>query len=331
MAKQITYTLNEKHTWASNTTTSISLPEDGYITHLDCIVKAYVTVGGTAAVKEDPFHRLVKSMRIKASGKTYADFSDGRQWKFYSYPQYRGQLYEDVIPGSLTAAAYYRCHMPLHLGVNPSDKYDPSVVIPGVKLQDLKMEVSWGATTDIGADHATAFAAEMQIQVYQLNLAPSESEADIWPNGLLSPRIEPVIYSSMAAYSNLGFSHNLPVGDTLYRVSILSLDSSDVRTDTNVTALGFKLPKYRETPIDRAWYHQLYHDRVLHDFHQPISDGYGKVVLGSGNGVAFFYGSEISGRDMGLDLTRAVTGDAQINATIGTSGGAMHFLHVMYQ
>jgi len=334
MAKQNTYPLLTQHTYVANGTTRVELPQSGYITHIDCTVCVNDTVAGSTAVKEDPFHRLVKSMRIKAAGRTYIDFSDGRQWKYFAYPQYRGQLYEDTIPGTATAAADYFCHMPIHLGTNPMDKYDPSVVIPAVRLQDLVMEVTWGSSTDIGASNHTVAASGatyMILQIYEIVLSPGEKEQDIWRGGLLSPRIEPKIYSSMSTYSNLGFVHDLPVGDVLNRVVVLSLDSSDLRTDTNVTSLGFKLPKHRETPLERLWRSQLFHDRVLHDLHVPVKSGYGALAAGSANGVAWFYGSEVSGRPMGLDLTKAVTGDAQIAATVGTASGALQFLHVMYQ
>ena len=145
MARQNVYPHNEDLVYSANSTSRTKLPESGYITELNLKLKITVTTSSTT-VLEDAAFRLIKSLRIKASGaKTYIDFSDGRQLKFHNMFQFRGKLVEDAIAGTASGGVYYY-DIPIHLGLDPMNAFDPTVVIPAVRLQDLTLEVTWGDT-----------------------------------------------------------------------------------------------------------------------------------------------------------------------------------------
>lgn len=318
MAKQNIYPLQQQAVYSANGVSRLNLPESGYTSHLDLLLTITVTTAGTTVLQDAAFH-LLKSLRIKAAGsKTFLDFSDGRQLKYYNWYQYRGQCEEPTIPAAAVLGVY-RYLIPIHLGMNPMDEFDPTVVVPAVRLQDLVMEIGWGGPADIGAPGVANLSATIDTSIHEIALSPGEKESSVWPKGLLSPRFEPKIYTNLALAANLGMTHDLAVGDVLNRVVGLMFDAADVRSNLDLTAVGFKLPKQRETPFERNWYSQNYHDRMMHDY------------SASQDGAYILYGSEISGRPVGLDLTNAVTGDAQLAFTVGVAAGSLHLVQVMYQ
>jgi len=350
VAKQNVYTLQQRHipgaaaAFAPNVTTSVPLPLSGYITQLDCLIRVNVTDTG-GALLEDPFARLIRALRIKSSGaRSWVDFSDGRQWKYYSWLQYAGKLGIDPFSVSSVTADYYAL-IPLHIGTFPQDDFDTSVVIPAVETTDLNMEVVWGAAADIGAG-ITINNAEMIITVNEIALAPGEKRSLIWKKGLVMPRFEPVIVPIAQAFANLGQNNNLPVGDTLNRIVVMVAETTvnprGLRTNAFATDLGVKFPKLREIPWESQFLSQVYRTQRKYDLAQQlfVHDAIAAIPAGQGdtryalrghiNGVTQVDGMQLSGRAIGIDLTRAVTGDAQLSFTTSVAAFATADIHLLH-
>lgn len=326
MAKQNSYVLDDVHTYAANAVTRVKLPLSGYITHMDAVLKINATATGAVVPNQDPYARLIRSMRIKASGaRNFVDFSDGRQWKYYNYFQYRGQLQADALPLVVTPAADYRALFPIHLGTFPSDVFDTSVPIPAVECTDLTMEITWGTGLDLAPANLTLNSAQLELTIYEIALAPGEKRSLIWQEGLVVPRFEPRIIPVTASYANLGLPDNLPVGDTLHRSVLMFMDTSvdprGVRSNLVVNRVGVKFPKLRETPWERETYQFVAESQRKYDLAAPVE------------GTAQLDGMQLSGRAVGLDLTKAVTGDAALGFTTTIAGaitsGQIHALYYL--
>lgn len=248
------YTLTDKHTFTANTTTTVDLPENTYITQIDCQIKLNVTPGSSVSTKEDHFGRIIDACSIKASrARTFFDVSDGRQWQWWNYMVYEGQLALDALPAAGGSATDIYGMFRIHLGFDPTDPFDPSVVIPGPHVSNLEHRITWGSASDLGTGF-TINSGEMTLTVYELSLEPGETEASIWTQGLVDPRVEARTIDIDAVYSNLSLTDDVPVGDILYQSLVMVVDSSDNRSDSEVSAVGVKLPKGRETPWDIDWY-----------------------------------------------------------------------------
>lgn len=326
MAKQNSYALDDVHTYAANAITRVKLPLSGYITHIDAVLKVNVTATGAVVPNQDAYARLIRAMRIKASGaRSFVDFSDGRQWLYYNWFQYRGQLQQDALPTVVTPAADYRALFPIHLGTFPSDVFDTSVPLPAVETTDLVMEVQWGTGLDLAPANLTLNSASLELTIYEIALAPGEKRSLIWKKGLVVPRFEPRIIPVTASYANLGLVNDLPVGDTLHRTIMMFMDTSvdprGLRSNAVVNRVGVKFPKLRETPWERETYQFVAESQRKYDLAATVA------------GAAQLDGMQLSGRAVGLDLTRAVTGDAQLGFSTTIAGaitsGQIHLMHYL--
>lgn len=322
------YPMTDKITWTASTADAVNLPDSGYITHIDCMFKYNVTVNSTPSLYEDAWARAFASARIKAAGaKTYFDITDGRQWKYWSWFKYKGKIGEDAYPTTATGAADYYAVYPIHWGLNPYDKFDRTVVIPARELTNLVKEITFGAAEAQGSDYIIN-SGEVTFMVYELVPEPGELKEDIWPRGLISPRMEPRKTSISTTYASLGLEDEVPVGDTLHETLIMHLDSSGDRSTTYCSEYGIKFPKRRETPIEFDWRPAEY--IAYRDF-----DLGGKEQLAAAaatqatkiTGVVLWPWSELTGDVAGLDLAAAVKGDCKLCFTIATASGTLHLLH----
>jgi hypothetical protein len=324
VSKQVSFPLIQQHTYpgaAAQRVTRVELPTEGYITHLDCQLRVNVTTVGVpaGAPLEDPLSRLIKALRIKASGRrSYVDMDDGRQWDYFARFQYGNKLQRDALPlAGVTADMYWQ--MPVHLGLFPGNFGDISVPIPAAEINDLIMEIQWGTTADLGtvpADY-TINNGEIIVTLHELTLAPGEDPKKVWPGGIPSPRFEAIRESLAAGHNNFSLESDFPVGDTIRNTLMLMFDSSDNRSDLDVTELTVKFPKQRENPWERQW----------RQFRNNSQRKYGWETLIPG--VARLDGSEISGRPVGLDLTRAIRGDVKLGFSNTVTGGEIQLLHYM--
>jgi len=311
------YELSSYHTYSANDKTTIDLPEEGYITRLDCLLTLNITAGTSVSAEEDFLARIIKSCRIKAAGaRNFFDISDGRVWYWWNYFKQEGQVQFDSAPDANTAAADYYALFTIHWGYNWRDPFDTTVVIPAVNLSNLQMELEWGAATDLGSGF-TVNSGTMKITVYEVTLEPGETEQKIWPAGLINPRFDHRQKTPTSTYSNLGFRDEVPTGDVLYETLVMILDSSDDRTDSDITEIGVDFPKQRRTPISWNWRLRKARSRAHYRVPSDVT------------GVTLFPWSDVSGREAGIDLVNAQVGDVRMGFTVATANGEINLLHIM--
>jgi len=147
-----------------------------------------------------------------------------------------------------------------------------------------------------------------------------EDEQDIWPNGLLVPRVESASEALDTAHSNKQLRHEVPTSLVLYQTLILALDGSDDRSDTPVTELSVEFPPERETPVDLDWIDALIENRKRCEVASNIAGAY------------LLEWPNVSGDELGIDLTNRRVGDCEIGLTnAATASGVARFFHVGYQ
>ncbi len=315
-----TYTLSDTIEFAANTTKSLNLPKTGYITQLDCMLEVKVTASNTISAATDGLQKLIKSARITAAGKTYFDCSDGRDWWYWTYFRHRGAVTLDSLP-SAGSTATVRTLFEIHLGYYPSIPFDPTVVIPATRLSNPQLEIKWGSASDLGTGYTiTAADSKMKVTVHELVLEEGESEEDIWQGGLLVPRVQTIVESLNSTNTNLGFRSDVPVDLVLHTTMMLVVDSSDDRTDTDVTGFGVVFVPERETPVDfdSAWYDAKLENRKRTEVPSDIAGAY------------LLEWPLVSGNERGIDLTDKKVGDVQIGISNGTTGGKVRLLHIGY-
>lgn len=312
--KRNTYTLTDNIAFTANTPVSVDLPRSGYITHISCLLRLDITAAAGATSNEDAMARVIKAAKITAAGgKNYFDIKDGRVWKYWNYFRYLGQIRDESVPTS-GSNNIVRAHFPIHLGFDPFNLYDAKVVIPARDIQNPKMEITWGSSSDIG-DNQTINDGEMTLTISEIVLEEGERVEDIFTQGIVTPRFEHRTKSITTTYSDLGLEDEVPVGDTLYMSTIMMLNSAGNRTDSDMTEVGIKFPRRRETPYKVSWQERKASSRLLFSTAADIT------------GASLIPWEFVSLSPFGIDLTLAQIGDVKLGFTIGTSGGVLHILH----
>jgi len=324
-------------TYSSSGASTLDVPKNGYITQLDAHLLANVTPAATTVEDTDGLAKLVDSCRISAAGQTYFDAGDGREWLYWGYFRHRGQTRKDSMPAAGGAATNVRASFEIHLGFEAQrtptavvtgdgtvvrtqigGPFDPTVVIPAHRLSNPQIEVKWKTASELGTGY-TINSAYMYWTVSEIVL-DHEDEKDIWPNGLLVPRVESASEALDTAHSNKQLRHEVPTSLVLYQTLILVLDGSDDRSDTPVTELSVEFPPERETPVDLDWIDALIENRKRCEVASNIAGAY------------LLEWPNVSGDELGIDLTNRRVGDCEIGLTnAATSSGVARFFHVGYQ
>ena len=311
------YPMTDTITWAASTKNGVDVPEEGYITHIDTFFTLNITGGSTVVAVQDGWARTLTAATLKASGaKTYFDITDGRQWLYWMHHIYRSRIDLTDLPTAGASAANYYMVLPIHWGLNPYDKFDRTVVVPAVELTNLRMDVTWGAATGLIDSDSTVGSGNAKLVVYELVLEKGDLVPEVWPRGLLSPRMEADVEASISStYSNFSFKKDMPVGDTLYQTLLLVLDSSGNRSRSYLSEYRLEFPKARMFPIEHTWRTQEFITYRDFDLDARLT------------GALLFPWGEVTGDVAGLDLSAAMKGDVKLGFTIATASGALHLLH----
>jgi len=310
------YTLPDTIAYSSGKKVRVDIPLSGYITHIDCLLTLNVEAGATPSAAQDGLAKIINSARIRAAGaKTYFDVMDGREWLWWAYFNQEGQIQQDTLPDA--GSKEVTLILPIHLGFNWYDQFDRTVVIPAREVTNLVMEVDWGTNSDLGTGITidTDKTNEMKLDISELTLEAGDLREDVFPEGLVSPRMEPRIIDIAAAKANLGQEDEVPVGDTLFQTGIMVLNSSDNRSDSVVSEVGVKFPRRRETPWRRDF-----------DFVKAMSRRHFRTPA-SVTGASLYPWGWVSGKPLGLDLAAAMVGDCKMGFTTTVASGEIHLLH----
>lgn len=322
------YTLTQPIAYTASTQVPVNLPRNGYITEIDCIMVANITASNTITpATTDPMQQLVSSARINAAGETYFDVSDGRDWWHWANMRHRGCLQLGALPAA-GATATIVVLFPIHLGFNPKNPFDPTVVIPARRLSNPQLTIGWGAANTIGSGYDIN-SCTMRLNICELVLEGTETERDTWPNGLLVPRVENATEPLDTAHTNRGLRHQVPVSLVLYQTMVLIIDADDDRSNTPVTELSVELPPERETPVQITWTDLMAINAKRTECMSLISAEANRAPYA---GAHLLQWPLVSGNPRGIDLTRKRVGDVELGFTnAATSGGVVRLLHVGYQ
>lgn len=331
------YTLADELTYSSGALTNVDLPKNGYITRLDCMLEASVTPGATVEAHEDALARLIASARVHAAGETYFDIGDGRDWWYWTYFRHRGAITSDSLPAAGGAATTVRTMFEIHLGFEPQrtpnayltpdgrlmrtflgGPFDTTVVIPTIRLSNPKLEVRWGTNASLGTGF-TLGTTTMSITVHEIVLEGDETEARIWPGGLLVPRVESTSEPLSTGHTNKSLRHDVPTQLVLYQTLGMILNGSDVRSDSIVSEFSVEFPPQRQTPVDYDWYEARIENRKRTE--TPANKA----------GLFFLEWPLVSGNELGIDLMRKRPSDVQLGlSNTATTDGVARFMHVGY-
>ena len=311
----ITETFTSKLSYEANEVKSIDLPTRGYVTRYECLLKLNVSTGtGGGTPNEDAIFRLIKALRIEyPGGRVYYGVPDGRLIKYKNVLDFKGLLREDDLPTAASVTQDVYAKFILNWGFEPLDPFDPTVVIPAEELSDLKMSVLWGSDSDLG-DGYTINSGEIEITARYIS--PTEPIEQIFPLGYNIPVWTPVELDIDAVKSELGLRDDLPVGNVLRETLILVLDSSDNRSNSDVSEVGIVKPKERKTPFRASWL--AFNTATRHDYGLPSEI----------TGLGCLDYEDISGIPAGLDLSIEEIGTWKIGFTTTTTGGKIKMAHI---
>lgn len=331
-----TYTLTDTITYSSGATVSMDVPKNGYITQLDCYLLLNVTGAATVVAATDALAKMITGAEISAAGQTYFDCGDGREWWYWTYFRHKGQITSDSLP-SASATSNVRTLFEVHLGFEPQrtpsvymtpdgrmmrtqigGPFDPTVVIPAVRLSNPQLQVTFGTNSTLGTGY-TINSGTLYTTIHELVLESGERESDIWPNGLLVPRVESASESLATAHTNKGLRHEVPVSLVLYQTLGLVLNGSDDRSDSVVSEVSVEFPPQRETPVDYDWYDLKLENRKRTEVGSDIAGAY------------LLEWPLVSGNELGIDLSDKRVGDVEIGlSNSATASAVARFLHIGY-
>lgn len=320
---QQSYPATSTISYVASTKQGIDLPKSGFATQYDLMLKVRAATAATVVANQDGLARLIGGITVSASGgQRFLELTDGRQLYWQNYLKQEGELLEDTLytTASQTAAANGDIYLELllHWGYDWTNEYDPTIPIPTPRLDNPRLDVTWGSNSSLGTGYTIdADNTEISVTVHELALEPGETEAEKFPDGMISPRIEARTKTIDEIAANLGFERNVPVGDILYETLIMQLDEDGDRSNAELTRMGIKFPKQRRTPWERTW--QAMRAATRRKYRIPATL----------TGVALFPWEEVTRRAVGVDVKMAQEGDIVMGFTSEVESGSLHLVHYM--
>jgi len=303
-----TATMTDTLSWSASAKQVLGIPRQGYITDLNLYIKiTYETSSGSNAVHEDNLANILSSIRIATAGRDFYNVNDGRLALYLARMQYQDQVKNQTpITTASQTGQIADLLIPIHLGLQPYNVMDKTVVIPAVDLPSLDLEVTWGAATALNGTGYTVTAATLYLTYTEMLLQRGETINQIIPAGIFIPRMNAQKKAVSADYTNLSLETDVPVGDILSWMLVMVEGSTSLRNQNLVTEVGFKFPKEAQTPYRTNFPDETFLTRkrwaLSHDY----------------DGVTFLPLSLISGKEMGYDLSGYQVGDAKIAYTVVT-------------
>jgi len=242
--------------------------------------------------------RIIKNIRIVSGSHPFIEIP-GRWAYVKAYYDYPKAPRKDPLPTDTSKPDMYAV-IPLHFGLNPLDKFDPTAVIPAKDLSSLQLQILWGSAGDV-ADNFSIDAADITVTIYELKELPVDK------------KVVPEVFTQDivvdAAYSGLGFQvgiQNDKVLGQLYMIQTDGFPPLDAnRTNAVVTEFAF-FDNYRNEEIFRiTWQQELEDDRKRYN-KDPL-DGVAILDPVEIIGAPLFYTGERS-NTYALKMTTTTTG-----------------------
>jgi len=303
--------------WAASKTKSINVRLTGYVTQIDVAVDLSVTAAtSTATTTTDDPYKAMSALKFTASNAhDWISFTDGRQAYWLSYIKSQGNATVGSLPSAGSSGT-----VTLQFSVHPGNYFgktdDLTRVIPLAGKTNVQFQVTWGAASAIGTGY-TITDASLSIVVHRMILKEGESEADAFAPAkyMLVPRYIPVTYSIDGTYSNYTFIKNIPTGAYIRDVFLMVVDSSDVRSNSDVTKIQVSDNK-GNTPVKWDSWTKLV-NFIRSRFYLPSAPA----------GIGLLQFRDIEGKDYGLDMTAASEGDWKLEMSTGASGGKIYCIY----
>ena len=309
-------TLDQTISFSASSRQVLNIPKQGFITHMDLLLHLNVTTdSGGATPREDALAKIINSLRIISAGaKTHLLIPDGRLLKYLNYYDYQGILREDDLPTSASVTSDVYALWRIHFGYDPREKFDLTVVLPTPELQNPQMIVEWGSTSDLGSGY-TINSGEITVTLYQVLFEEGEDPSDLWTEGYVEPIWDATKIDISETKSDLGEQTAIPVGNVLVRALLLVVDSSDLRSDSEVDEVGVILPREGVIPFRVKWNTLVSRDYT--DYALPS-----KVT-----GVGMIDAEELGQVPFGLDLSEYDVGEILLGFTTIATGGDIYILY----
>lgn len=292
-----------------------------FTTEVELYLEANITTTG-GVLAEDPLSRLIKTFKITAGTQNFIAIQDPRQLTNWCFVRTRGNVREDSLPTSGTANV--TMIIPIHLGIQPYDEsgkynpYDLSTVIPedkgNTRMTSLKGEMEWGTAADLGTGVTINSAKITVIQRYVI--LTEEEKQYKFPGGVPVPRMETQVEALTAVRNNRGFKVDLPSKTVVNNTMLMTIDSTDKRSEAEITELGIEFRVKNIDAQQTLW-------KPKQDFTARTNQ-----LPSFKKGVVTIDWSTIEGASAaGYSTDKESVGDTQIGLTVAKTGGSLHVIH----
>lgn len=267
------YPVLEELTYAANRSVQLPLPKHGFITDLNLTLVANITAGAAPVPKQDALFRMLKSIKITGAGaKNFWDMVDGRQLKLDNISKYGTHLREDALPAA-TVTADVEASMPIHWGFESRNVLDKTMVLPARDISNIALQIDWADATALGAQY-TINSMKLIVDVHEIVLGDKESVKSVFPNGLITMKMESHTKEIQSLYSGLSLQDQVPIGDTIYQSQLLVLNAANDRSNSDVSEISIKYTRINETPYHQSWNSFRSDNQRKYDF-SAVQEGMG--------------------------------------------------------
>jgi len=333
-------------TWAASSSVEEDIIKDGYITHIDFIVELTPAVALTGANQPDGPFRLIQNFSIKGGTQTYFSLpaeQGGRLWH-YMMRQLMGHIGHGT--GGITAPNL--TNQPVlfryHPGSRPKNAdgstnfFDMTAFVPAIEESSLTGTWLTTQAADITDDTNDISSAAMRATIYMVQGEPHEILSEMMAQGvpmdpstgrpvLMTPAPTAEVFAHTAAKADYSEERDLPTGGFLRGIGFLCQDAvatattnGPFRASDETTQIAIKMPgigaKLIETDTEPLWCGQPSGSYLEVD--DAALDG-GQFAP---NGVFYLplkdRGISPIGREYGINLMGARTGDWKLGLTIST-------------
>ena len=309
----ITETFTQKIQVKPNDVVTYKLPTRGYVTRYEMLMKLDVSTGsGGGTPREDALFRFIKSLRIEhPGGRVFYSVPDGRMIKYMNVLDFGGLIREDPLPTDPDVTETIYCKFVLNWGLEPSDPFDPTAVIPAGELSELQMTIVFGSDTDLGSGY-TINGGEITITARYI----SGNTDIVFPDGYNIPVFNSVELDVNEVKGDLQIRDDLPVGNVLRYTMIMVTDPNDNRTNDYISEVGIVIPSERKEPYRIDW--MTLNTNIRHDY------GLEKEIPGLG---VIDY-EDLSGLPLGLDMSELNPGYYKIGFSSVNAPCKIKMVHV---
>lgn len=257
MAKIRYRTLDPVHTFSSGATTQVDIPRDAFISAINIRVRGQVDSGTTVTRQEDNPFNIIDNFQLVANGRDSVVQASGKMLAYNTVFDAGTEIERIQTPsstGQSNQAYSYSIRIPFRLDEKKSANIIPQgTELPAHKMSSLSSYIRWN-TASAGLDSGTSFAidntfADITLEEFVL----TQQEAQAFYGKDLGSRYEDqktIYYSETtktidAAYTNYGFTVDMPV-NSVYLRSLMLARNSTARSDSIITDYQVK----RNSPFE---------------------------------------------------------------------------------